>query len=481
MNKNFFTHTDVYKIGHRTFYPEGTTKVFAYLLARSDKKFPHSVFWGLQGMIKEYLQMPISKGDVDEFMEITDSILGPGVIDRQAYDDLVQLGYLPIEIKAVPEGSVVPNRNVLMTVTNTHPDFYWVVGFVESLLLKLWNTSTVATNSYTLQQVCKAYSDVTCDNEGHLPFQIHDFGYRGCSSEETSALSGASHLLSFLGTDTVPAVKYIRDYYGIDKDEPIGLSVPATEHSVMCSYGKDNELEAFKAILKKFPTGIVSIVSDTYDYWDVLTNKVKVLKDEILARDGKVVFRPDSGNPVDIILGTSRTTNPDNWQHETPESLGSIKLLWQEFGGSVNEKGYKILNPKVGLIYGDGITPERMQEILQGLKEMKFASSNIVFGIGGLLLQNFNRDTLGFAQKATYVEVDGDKRAIQKDPVTDPGKKSHTGLIQLIKKPDGQFTTIDNCTPEEEAGGYLQTVFKDGKLLIETNFSEIRRRLKNDK
>lgn len=471
MKHNLLTCTDVYKFGHLYQYPKGTTKVFSYLQARSDKLSDKTVFFSLQFFIKEYLLQPITTENVDEFKELFDMILGPGMVERVHYDKLVALGYLPIEIKAVPEGTILPIKNVLMTITNTHPDFAWLPGFTESLLLKVWNGCTVGINSHMIMEECKLTAEKTCDDTNHLKFQIHDFGYRGCSSEETAAVSGAAHLMSFFGTDTVPAVRMIKNYYGIDKDEPIGLSVPATEHSVMCAYGKKGELEAFKNMLKTYPKGIVSIVSDTYNLWNVLENFTNDLRATILEREGKVVFRPDSGNPVKIICGDK------NAKKDSSEYSGALEILWNKFGGTVNKKGYRVLNPKVGLIYGDGIYFERMQEIFKTMEEMKFASSNIVFGIGGLLLQNFNRDDQGFALKATHVVVNGEARDIMKDPITDSGKKSHTGYIALRKDTKGEYITVDGLTEEQANDTLLQTVFKDGKLVKEYTFSEVRANL----
>lgn len=468
MNTNLLLATDVYKFGHLYQYPKGTTKVYSYLQTRTNKaKLDQVVFFGLQYYLKEYLQRPITKENVDEFVETVESILGPGMVQRSYYDKLVELGYLPLEIKAIPEGSLIPIRNVLMTIENTHDDFYWLGGFVESLILKTWNTCTVASNSFKIRQHCEKYAKETCDNNDHVSFQIHDFGYRGCSSEETAALSGAAHLLSFLGTDTVPAIRLVKTYYGCEG--PIGLSVPASEHSVMCSYTKEKELDAFKNMLAIYPTGIVSIVSDTYDFWNVMINYTEDLREIIENRDGKVVFRPDSGNPPDIICGDP------NADPATPAFIGALEILWNKFGGTRNSLGYRVLNPKVGLIYGDGIYFDRMVDIFERMKKMGFASSNIVFGIGGLLLQQHNRDDLGFALKATYCEVNGEKRSIVKWPMTDKGKRSHQGKIALRIDTDGRYYTVDNL--EDDSDSLLKTVFLDGKLVNEQSFNEIRERL----
>lgn len=461
--------TDVYKMGHMEFYPEKTTKIYSYLLARSDKKMPTTTFYGLQYYL-QMLQIRPTQGMVHEFLEYRQSILGtPTPKDVvQKLEALVELGYFPLRIKAIPEGTEIPVRNVLMTIENTVPGFHWVVGFFESLLLKVWNTCTVASYSKKLAALCRRFALETCDEFGHLPFQVHDFGYRGCSSEETAALSGSAHLIHFRGTDTIPAIKLVRQVYGCTP--PVGLSVPATEHSVMCAFGKENEFQAFERMLDLNPAGIVSIVSDTYDLWNVLTNFAEKLKPRILDRDGKVVFRPDSGDPTKIICGDGDAATGSN------EWMGAIRLLDKTFGSKKNSKGYRVLNPKVGLIYGDGMFYERFERTLELLKLNGYASSNLVIGVGGLLLQQHNRDDQGFAIKATFAKVGDEERELVKDPVTDQKKKSHKGLLALLKDPDGRYFTKDQCTADEEASSLLQTVYLDGKIVKETNFDEIRQR-----
>lgn len=465
--KNVMLCTDVYKMSHMEMYPPGTTKVYSYLLARSDKKTPSTLFYGLQYYLK-MLEVKPTQAMMDEFLDYRKSIIGSDapkdIVDKLAA--LVQLGYFPIKIKSVREGMDIPVRNVLMTIENTVPGFHWVVGFFESLLLKVWNTCTVASYSKKLKMLCKKYADETCDNEGHLPFQVHDFGYRGCSSEETAAISGSAHLINFLGSDTVTAIKMVRENYGCTG--PIGLSVPATEHSVMCAYGQENELQAFERMLDLYPAGIVSIVSDTYDLWNVLTNFATKLKSRILARDGRVVFRPDSGDPPKIICGDPDAgTGSDEW-------LGGLQLLDRAFGHTVNSKGFKVINPKVGMIYGDGMFFERFDRTLGLMKEMGYASSNLVIGVGGLLLQQHNRDDQGFAIKATFAEVNGVTRELMKDPVTDTKKKSHKGLLALYKDARGRYYTKDRCTADEEAASLLEEVFVNGKITRTTTFDEIR-------
>lgn len=467
--ENILLCTDVYKMGHMEQYPPGTTKIYSYLVARSDKVLPDILFYGAQYYIKKFLTVKPEQWMVDEFLEYRKNILGMDASEdiKNKLNGLVELGYIPLEIKSLEEGTIIPVKNVLMTITNTHPDYYWCVGFFESLLLKVWNTATVASYDLKLFNLCEKFSNATCDDNSHLPFQVHDFGYRGCSSEETAALSGSAHLINFLGTDTIPAIKLINTYYS-KNTRPIGLSVPATEHSVMCAFGEKNEFDAFTNLLKLYPSGILSIVSDTYNLWEVLTNFTERLKEEILSREGKVVFRPDSGNPEDIICGDMSATDG------SPANLGALELLGNKFGYTVNSQGFKVLNPKVGLIYGDGMYFARFERIFKRLEDMGWASSNLVVGIGGLLLQNHSRDEQGYAIKATYAEVNGEVRELIKDPITDSGKKSHKGLLQLSQNSNGEFVTKDKCTWEEEKASLLKTIFLNGKVMNEITFDQIR-------
>lgn len=472
-NFNILLATDVYKLGHMVQYKPGVNKVYSYLTARSNKNFDKTVFYGLQYYLRRYLTAPITHEMGDELLKYYAKMLGEVPADvENKIRALCDLGYLPLEIKAVPEGTVVPVRNVLMTITNTHPDFYWVVGFVESILLKLWYSITVATCCYTYREVVNEAFANTVDEQMHFlkDFTVHDFGYRGDTSEEGAALSGVGHLLSFKGSDTVPAFPFAVEYYDANIDDPVMFSVPASEHSVMCSFGREDELAAFEHMLDLYPTGIVSIVSDTFNVYRVLTEFAEKMKERILARDGKVVFRPDSGNPEYIICG-----NPEA-DEGSLEWKGAIRLLDEMFGHTVNDKGYKVLNEKVGLIYGDGMYLERYKRTLARLEEMGYAASNLVIGVGGIL-RNWTRDTLGFAIKATYVEVNGEPQEIEKDPVTDPGKKSLKGLLHLAQDADGNYSTFDCVTPEQEQQGVLRPVFRDGKILVNTTLAEIRERI----
>lgn len=466
--ENLLLRTDVYKLGHMRQYAPGTTKVYSYLCARSDKKFHKTVFFGLQYYLEKYLTQKITHDNVDEFIMYHKAILGDIPEDTVVkLRNLADLGYLPVEIKAVREGDIIPVKNVLMTLTNTVPGYGWCVGFVESLLLKLWYPITVATTCMYYRSVVEIFFRNTVDDNVDFlkNFMVHDFGYRGDATEEGAGLSGAAHLLSFNGSDTIPALYFTNKYYQSGLDN-IMASVPASEHSVMCSYGRDGELDAYKNMLSLYPNGIVSIVSDTYDIWNVITNFAVQLKDQIMSRNGKCVLRPDSGNPENIICGDP------NAPEGSPAYKGCIRLLDEIFGHTINSKGFKVLDSHIGLIYGDGMYLERYVRTLTRLMDMGYSAENLVIGVGGIL-RNHTRDTLGFAIKATYVEVDGEQRDIEKNPVTDPGKKSHKGLLALYKDADGNITTHDQVSLEEEAGGYLQVVYRNGVVVRKQTFQDI--------
>lgn len=469
--RNILLQNDCYKLGHMNMYNPAICEIYSYLEARKPNQ--DIIFYGLQYYLKEYLLNP--NINTSELQQVWNKLFGskmPENIYKKCIG-LQELGYLPIEIKAIPEGTVIESKNALVTIKNTVDGFEWLVGFLESLILKVWNTCTVATCSLDYRMLVEKYAKETCDNDLHIPYQVHDFGYRGVSSEETAELSGSAHLLCFKGTDTVPTISFIDKYYnGYLSNESFGVSVPATEHSVMCSYQKDGEFNAYKYFINElYPTGIISIVSDTYNYWNVLIDFLPKLKNDILNRDGKVVIRPDSGTPELIILGDKSAPQ------DSPEFKGSLQLLWEVFGGSINTKGYKVLNPKIGLIYGDGMYKERFKLILKGMKEQGFATSNLVFGIGGLLLQNHSRDEFGFALKATKAKLkNGSYISLFKDPITDQSKKSKTGWMMLLKDGFG-YHTIDNATAEQEQSGELITVFKNGELIVDYSFEDIKKRI----
>lgn len=460
--KNPLLACDAYKMGHMTMFPKGINKVYSYLVARSDKNLKELKFFGLKYYIEQYIKTPLTAEMGEEFIVYRNKIMGDNDDEiNTKIRSLCKLGYFPVEIKAVEEGKVYPVKNVLLTITNTIDEFYWVVGFLETLLLKLWFPISVASMSYEYKKIVDEYFEKTVDEDQYFlkDYTVHDFGYRGDTSEESAGLSGAAHLLNFKGSDTVIAYPFLDKFY---PEMNLSMSsVPATEHSVMSAYGRDNELEAFKSILKRYSEGIVSIVSDTYDFWNVMENYTEELKDLILRRNGKTVFRPDSGNPVEIICGLNHLYLFSSFKDfKTSELKGAIVMLDEKFGHTINSKGYKVLNPKVGLIYGDGMYLERYKETLKIMEEMGYAASNLVIGVGGILRNvHHGRDFLGFAIKSTYVEIDGKPINIEKDPITDASKKSHKGLLQLVKTEEG-YLTKDMCSIEEEQEGELKTIYK---------------------
>ena len=489
---NPLTAIDFYKADHRRQYPEGTEYVYSNLTPRSARLAPvlggfdgRVVFVGLQGYIKNVLLA--SWNDhffnqdkttvIDKYKHRMDNALGEGAVPVDHLEALHDLGYLPLRIKALPEGSRVNIKVPMFTVMNTRPEFYWLTNYIESSIsADVWKPCTTATIAYEYKRLLSDYAVRTGAPLDFVPIQGHDFSFRGMSGGEDAAQSGIGHLSSFIGTDTVAAIDYAEDYY--NAEGVIGVSVPATEHSVMCMGTQDGEIATFKRLINDlYPTGIVSIVSDTWDFWKVINDYAAELKEDILARQvnamglAKVVFRPDSGDPVKVICGDPEAAPG------SPQFKGAVECLWEIFGGSETQKGYKVLNERVGLIYGDSITLARAEAILKGMESKGFASNNIVFGIGSFTYQYLTRDNFGFAIKATWGQVNGEAREIFKDPVTDNGeKKSARGLIRIEETETG-FEMFDQQTPEQEAQGVLATVFEDGELLYETSLMEIRERL----
>jgi nicotinamide phosphoribosyltransferase len=469
--------TDGYKLGHHFQEPENTELIFSNMTPRSSRVegVDRVRLFGMNYLIEKYLIKDFNKNFFDKplkkvlrnFRQQVDAYLGRGAITTGHIKALHKLGYLPIEIKSIPEGCNVPINIPLFTIHNTHKDFGWLTNYLETLIsCVLWQPCTSATIAEQFYKKFVEMADKTCDDGSFVPFQGHDFSFRGMSSVETAKLSGAAHLLYFAGTDTIPAISFIEQYYGGNcEEELIGCSVSATEHSVMSlNIAKyKSELETIKRLITvNCPKGIISLVSDTYDYWKVLTEYLPVLKDTIIQREkdnpgSKLVIRGDSGDPVLLILGDP------NGETEA-ERLGSIRILNEIFGSTLNSRGYKVLNPCIGLIYGDSINLERQKLILEGLERMGYASSNIVLGIGSYTYQYNTRDTFGFAIKATYAEVDGESFNIYKDPATDKNKlkKSHKGLLALTVDGLIQEATWDQVNSEDNL---YQTVFVDSTNL----------------
>lgn len=558
--------TDGYKLDHRRQYPEGTEYVYSNWTPRSCEYFPEAnegaVVFGIQYFIKEYLINQFTdnffskcKSDaVAEFKNRIDTFLGcNNQVDTKHIEELWELGYLPIEIKALPEGALCPIRVPALTFKNTHPDFFWLTNYFETLIsTTLWLPMTSATSARLYKKELIRHAKKTGFEHDFLGFLCHDFSMRGMAGVEAAIMSGMGHMTSFVGSETIPAIGALEKYYECDAERYlIAATVPATEHSVMCAGGIEDEFETFKRLITKtYPDGFVSIVSDTWDFWKVMTEYLPALKETILARDGRVIIRPDSGTPEDIICGISedvvhieetffdieeaeryyediildkvREITPhgecgydqysmvfedagkytkitmtniqwnrhdkqfyfiDMWDkaqfmyEELDNTLykGAYEILWDIFSGTVNEQGYKVLNPKVGMIYGDSITLDRQKEIYYRLEEKGFAATNLVLGIGSYTYQYKSRDSLGFAMKATWCQIKGIPREIFKSPKTDNGvKKSLKGLICVDKNADGEYIAIDQVDCEEESRGELKTVYKDGILLKEWSLSEIR-------
>ena len=477
------TLIDFYKADHRSQYPEGTTTVFSNWTPRGSRmeSINRVVLFGLQYFVKEYL---IARWNRDFFDKPKEKVVAAYArrmkhagldIEVDHIEALHDLGYLPLEIKALPEGSGVPLGVPMFVMWNTKPEFFWITNYLEtSLSSVVWGPSTSATIARKYREILDYWCEKTGGDAEFVDWQGHDFSYRGMYGTEAAMLSGAGHLLSFTGTDTVPAIDFVEDYYGANcEEELVGGSVPATEHSVMCMGTKENEVDTFRRLVTElYADGIVSIVADTWDYWKVWTEYLPELKEEILARDGTVTIRPDSGDPVKILVG-----DPDA-EPGSPAFKGSYELAWEVFGGRVNERGYKVLDPHINLIYGDSITLERCQAICEGVAAKGFVPVSI-FGIGSFTYQYNTRDTFGFAMKATAGVVDGELREIFKDPATDDGtKRSARGLLAVSETADGSFTleqrssweAIDNCA--------FETVFVDGRLVRDESLATIRKRLR---
>lgn len=469
---------DFYKVSHRLQYPKGTEIIYSTFTPRSNQTSPYIqrvVVFGIQGFIKKYLINYFNQNffsrpkqqvvqEYCAFIQRTLQIQDEGRHIAQLHD----LGYLPIKINAIAEGEQVAVGIPIMTIENTHYDFFWLTNYLETLInMSLWQPITSASVAHCCRLKLIEFAQKTCDNLEHIPFQAHDFSMRGMSSLEAAETSGAGHLTAFVGTDTIPAISYIEYYYGAN--ELIGCSIPASEHSVMSAHGAD-ELQTFRYLMQQFPNSMLSIVADTTDFWHNIAVNLPQLKAEILARpqNAKVIIRPDSGNALWILCGDPKATIEQ-------ERKGLIECLWDCFGGTINQKGYKLLNPCIGAIYGDGINYDKICQILTALEQKGFASSNIVFGVGSRTYQQHSRDSLGFAMKATSIQINGEEKGIFKAPKTDSGlKKSQCGRVKVLSS--RQY--IEGLTAQSDfTGDYLTPVFENGKLVREVNFDQIRAKL----
>ncbi|EPJ43703.1 MAG: putative nicotinate phosphoribosyltransferase [Osedax symbiont Rs1] len=423
--------------------------MFSYIESRGGV-FDSTLFFGLQ---KALLDLNKHFPNWDDFAEAKALAIAHGVpFNERGWHDLIELGYFPIEIRAVAEGSIIPTKNVLVTVVNTDPRFYWLTSYLETSLLRaVWYPTTVATLSFECKKVIHRYMLATCDTLDGLNFKLHDFGARGVSSEESASIGGAAHLVNFFGTDTLSGVRFAREYYAAGIS---GFSIPATEHSTITSWGKEHELEAYRNVLTQFPDGILACVSDSYDIFNAVSALWgDLLKSQVLQRDGTLVIRPDSGDPEDIL----------------PILLST---MGERFGYRENSKGYKVLNDKVRLIQGDGVSLNSIGRILETMTATGWSTENIAFGMGGGLLQQLNRDTQKFAMKNSAIRVNGQWRDVYKDPVTDHGKRSKKGILDLQ-----QHKTV-SISPEllfaERPNSALQVVYRNGQLYNKTNFQQVR-------
>ena len=462
--KNIILNTDSYKVSMFKQYPAGTTGVYSYIESRGGR-YDSTVFFGLQAFIKEYLLDPITQADIDIAEEILTAHGEP--FNRAGWQYILDkhMGYLPVVIRAVPEGSVVPVKNVLATIENTDPECFWLTTWLETAILRaIWYPTTVATQSHKIRAVILDALEKTGDTS-LIDFKLHDFGARGVSSLESAAIGGAAHLVNFMGSDTISGVLYAREYYdaGIS-----GFSIPAAEHSTITSWGRDGEVKAYENMLKQFarPGSIVAIVSDSYNIYNAVDKLWgEELRQQVIDSGATVVIRPDSGDP-DIVCRKL------------------VQILDQKFGSTVNSKGFKVLN-NVRLIQGDGVNEHTIRMILGSFQVYGYSADNIAFGMGGALLQQVDRDTQRFAMKCSAmsrVTDFGDEVWIdvQKDPITDPGKKSKAGRVQLWTNSGGEFAsgvTAPTGWTDKGIGGWvpaLQEVFCDGKLVTEITFEQVR-------
>lgn len=474
---------DFYKVSHKNMYPDNTELVYSTWTPRTSRinGISKVVVFGQQMFLLKLNNLFndnfFNRGlndVISEYERVIKFTLGTQNPDSSHIKALHTLGYLPLEIKALDEGTRVPVKTPVMTIQNTLPEFYWLTNYIETLAsCELWQASTSATIAYEYKQLMDNYALETVGNTEFVPFQGHDFSMRGMSSLDSAISSGMGHLLSFVGTDTIPAINGAEYYYNANIEKHlIGTSIPATEHSVQCVYG--NDMEYFKAMISKVhPSGFVSIVSDGYDFWGVLSDVLPKLKDNIMDRDGKVVIRPDSGDPVLIICGDP------NGKTEL-ERKGAVEVLYDLFGGTISNKGYKVLDSHIGLIYGDAITIERCKEISERLKSKGFASINVVYGIGSFTYQYNTRDTFGYALKSTLAIVNGEERSIYKNPKTDDGtKKSQKGKVVVYKLVNNDIAFKDEYLFNEDIdSNLLKTIYKNGQLTNLQSFTEIRSKLK---
>lgn len=463
MKTNRFSYlfdTDSYKASHYLQYPPNTTSMFSYIEARGGE-YPSTVFFGLQYYLKEYLTHRVTVEEVEKAKKIFSLHGVPFNYDGWMYIAKDLEGKLPVRIRAVPEGTVVPTHNLLVSIESTDPKVFWIASWLEtSLLRSVWYPTTVATRSWTIRQIIlKALTKTSDDPDGEINFKLHDFGSRGVSSQESAMIGGAAHLINFMGSDTIVGVLCADEYYNINIS---GFSIPAAEHSSITSWGKENEVDAYRNMLKQFgkPGALVAIVSDSYDLWNACSNLWGgQLRQEVIDSGATVIIRPDSGHPPTVVLKT-------------------LQLLDEKFGSTLNVKGFKVLN-NVRVIQGDGINEHSIQEILDTAINAGYSATNIAFGMGGGLLQQLNRDTNKYAMKCSQIFRNGQNVDVFKDPVTDHGKSSKAGRLDVIMGSDSILHTVRIPDGLEcHSDSVLQTVYENGKILIDDTFDAIRNRAK---
>ncbi len=454
--RNLILQTDSYKFTHWKQYPPGTEFVYSYLESRGGM-FGQTLFFGLQYYLKEYLcGSVVCEEDIGEAQSFVDPHLGPGLFNAQGWKHIVTRygGRLPVVIKAVEEGSIVDVQNVLMTIENTDPHCWWLPNYLETLLLKVWYPITVATLSRAIRQVFTAALERSGD-PALIEFELHDFGYRGVSSEETAGIGAAAHLINFKGTDTVAGIRILQKYY--ESREMEGFSIPAAEHSTITAWGRESEVQAYDNMLTQFPQGLVAVVSDSYNVYEACEKLWgEALKEKVLHRQGTLVVRPDSGNPREVVLKV-------------------LEILAEKFGYETNRKGYRVLNPKVRVIQGDGVNYWTIQDTLTAMNRAGWSADNITFGMGGALLQQLNRDTQKFAFKCSNVTVNGEDRDVFKDPVDGHDKASKCGRLALHCR-NGVWSTQRTHRNLEDQEDRMRTVFRDGELVVTQSVAQVRER-----
>ena len=466
--KSLILKSDSYKFTHNPQYPKGTTKVVSYLESRGGL-FDNIVFFGLQYLLKKHFEgVVITKEDVDKAKKIIDNHIGLNIFNYDGWMRIVNVhgGKIPIRIKTVPEGTVLKTSNVLMVVENTDEQLPWITNFCESILLQLWYPITVSTLSREIKKnIIKYLKKTTSYSKDEIKslsnFALNDFGYRGASSDESASIGGSAHLINFSGSDNVSAIDLIMTYY--NTDEMLAFSIPASEHSTITSWGEENEVKAYENMLDAYPTGIRACVSDSYNILNACENLWGTkLREKVLNLNGRLVIRPDSGDPVQTLKRI-------------------FHILWDKFPGYVNSKGFKVLDEHVRVIQGDGVNYESIIDILNMMVEEGFSTENIVFGMGGALLQKVDRDTQKFAFKCCSISVKGVERNVQKHPLevdkhgnlVQSFKTSKRGYLKLIETENGLETIQD---AHDEVGDVMIKVFENGVILKEYNFQELRDR-----